>query len=117
MSELTNFIKEARKRGFDDHQIRDHLLSKNWPLDDIEKGFAKLSKRVIFKNKISIYLDSEILKALEKRSKKNMFTLSEQIEDIIRRSVINSRKLKKDTEKLDDMLVSLFSRKTYKITK
>jgi hypothetical protein len=31
---------------------------------------------------ITLFLDDELLDSLEKRAKKNMFTLSEQIEDI-----------------------------------
>jgi hypothetical protein len=38
-----------------------------------------------------------------------MFTLSEQIEDILRRSCLNQKSAKE--EKLDDALVALFSRK------
>ena len=61
---------------------------------------------------IMIFLDEELRDALEKRAKKNMFTLSEQIEDILRRSTL-SQKLKKSPpeDKLDDKLVGLFSRK------
>ncbi|MBI2629271.1 hypothetical protein HYW74_04255 [Candidatus Pacearchaeota archaeon] len=112
--QLINFIKEARKRGFDDYQIKEPLLKNGWPLNEIEKAFASLSPNIEFKNKITIFVDSKILKLLEKRAKKNMLTISEQIEDILRRSAINAGKIKKDKEKLDDLLVALFSRKTYK---
>ncbi len=112
--QLINFIKEARARGFDDFQIKEPLLKNNWPLNEIEKAFASLKQPVKFKNKITIYLDSDILKMIDKRAKRNMFTISEQIEDILRRSAINARKIKREEEKLDDLLVSLFSRKTYK---
>ena len=43
---------------------------------------------------IMIFLDEELRDALEKRAKKNMFTLTEQIEDILRRSTL-SQKLKR----------------------
>lgn len=61
---------------------------------------------------IILFLDEELRDALEKRAKKNMFTLPEQIEDILRRSVLN-QKLKRTLpeDKLDDKLVGLFSRK------
>lgn len=109
--ELVAFIKEARKRGFDDFQIKEPLLKRNWPIEEIEKAFSVLKPRYKFKNKICIYLDSDVLKILEKRAKKNMFTISEQIDDILRRSCITSKTRKKPEEKLDDVLVALFSRR------
>jgi hypothetical protein len=110
-SDLINFIKEARKRGFDDFQIREPLLRKGWPNEEIEKAFASLKPKYNYKNKISIFLDSNILKKVEKRAAKNMFTLSEQIEDIIRRSVLNMAKRTPKEEKIDDKLITYFSRK------
>jgi len=109
--ELVKFIREARKRGFDDIQIKEPLLKNNWSLAEIEKAFAYITPKYKFKNKVDIYLDSDILRILEKRSKQNLFTISEQIEDIIRRSCITAKKNKNKTEKLDDLLVSIFSRK------
>ena len=103
---LIKFIKEARKRGFDDFQIKEPLLKKGWPLEEIEKAFAFLKPKYKYKNKISIFLDSDILKRINKRAKRNMFTLSEQIEDILRRSCLNTRKSTKE-EKLDDNLIAL----------
>ena len=114
---LVKFIKEARRRGYDDLQIKEPLLKHGWPVDEIEKAFSSiknLKPEHKFKNKVCIFLDSEILKNLEKRAKKNMLNLHEQIEDILRRSCVNSRKLKRQEEKLDDMLVGLFSRKRRK---
>jgi hypothetical protein len=110
--ELINFIKEARRRGFDDWQIKEPLLKNNWPINEIEKAFCALKPKYKFKNKVSLFLDSEILKVIDKRAKKNMFTISEQIEDILRRSCLRLSSTKKE-EKLDDLLVSLFSRKKY----
>ena len=109
--ELVSFVKEARKRGFDDLQIKEVLMKHGWPIDEIEKAFSFLKPSYKFKNKIDIFLDNEVLKILEKRAKKNMFTISEQIEDILRRSCL-SMKMKKlpYDEKLDDSLVSIFSR-------
>ena len=107
---LVAFIREARKRGFDDYRIRNPLLAKGWPLDEVEKAFVSLKPRVRFKNKVSLYLDSDVLKRLERRAKRNMFTITEQIEDILRRSVINHT-VARSKEKLDDMLVTLFSRR------
>jgi len=107
---LVKFIKEARKRGFDDYQIREPLLRKGWPFDEIEKAFCVLKPKFKYKNKVSVFLDSDLLKKLEKRAGKNMLTLPEQIEDILRRSTLSLKKTTKE-EKLDDKLVALFSRK------
>jgi hypothetical protein len=107
---LLKFIKEARKRGFDDYEIRLPLLKKGWPHEEIEAAFAKLKPKYKFKNKITIYLDNEVIKHIDKRAKKNLFSLSEQIEDILRRSCLNLKKSKKQ-EKLDDSFVALFSRR------
>ncbi len=111
--DLINFIKAARKRGFDDYQIRKPLLNKGWPLKEVESAFSHLNPkiRIKSKNKVTLYLDDEVLKVLEKRAKKNLMTLSEMIEDILRRSAISSGKTKKSEEKLDDMLIKLFSRR------
>ena len=119
--DLIKFIKEARKRGFDDYQIRQPLLQKGWPINLIQEAFASLEKnqkqekKNQYKNKVTIYLDDELLKILEKRAKKNMFDLNEQVEDILRRSCINLKKKKSIFDKdIDDTLVPLFSRRRYK---
>ena len=109
-AELVQFIRESRRRGFDDFEIREPLLKKGWPLDEIEKAFYVLKPKYKLKNKISIYLDSEVLKMIDKRAKKNMLTLNEQIEDILRRSCINMKKGTPRAVKFDDSLVAIFSR-------
>ena len=61
--------------------------------------------------RISVDLDEDIKKVLEKRAKKNLFSLREQIEDILRRSAVNQAKKKSPYDpKIDDKLVGLFSR-------
>lgn len=109
--ELLKFIKEARKRGFDDYQIKDPLVKKGWPVSEIEKAFAEINPEIKFKNKLTIYLSNDVLKVIQKRADKNMLNLNEQIEDILRRSAINAKTIKKQEEKLDDMIVTLFSRR------
>jgi len=106
---LLKFIKESRNRGFSDLQIRDALIKRNWPVAEIEKVFMKLNPKFRLKNQVCIFLSSEMVQKLETRANKNMFTLSEQIEDILRRSCITKKTAKE--EKLDDTLVALFSRK------
>ena len=110
---LVDFIIKARARGFDDLEIKEALLSNGWDNLVIEQAFASLKPIFKYKNKVCVYLDSDVLKKLDKRAKKNLFTLSEQVEDILRRSVINTQKSIRE-EKLDDMLVALFSRKRRK---
>ena len=60
--------------------------------------------------KISIQLDDEEVKILEKRAKKNLFTLTEQVQDIIRRSCISTKTTTTSRFKADDKLVEVFSR-------
>ena len=61
--------------------------------------------------KLTIYLDDEEVKILEKRAKKNLFTLKEQVEDIIRKSAVHTKTTTKPANiKVDDRLVSVFSR-------
>ena len=111
---LVAFIKEARKRGFDDFQIRDPLLKHGWPSQKIEEAFEFLKpseEKDSEKNKIAIYLDDKLLSKLESRAKKNMLNLHEQIEEILRRSTLNMRKKTPAEEKVDDKFITFFSRK------
>ncbi len=114
MSKLTDFIREARKRGFDDYKIRKALIDKGWPEDIVSYGFSILhterAKQDKYKNKVTIYLDNEILSCLERRAKKNMLNLHEQIEDILRRSVLSQKKTGLAGIKVDDKFIELFSR-------
>ncbi len=110
-SDLLKFMRESRRRGFSDDKIRESLLSNGWPIIEIEKSFSVLRKENHSKNSLTIWLDSEVISKLEKRAKRNLMTLPEQIEDILRRSVINAKGISKQKEKLDDMLVGLFSRR------
>ncbi len=117
--DLVKFIREAKKRGFDDYQIRNPLLKEGWGLDEIEAAFYVLRPgkpvKYKFKNKVEIYLDNDLLKMIEKRAKRNMLTLPEQIEDILRRSCLSlKQKPLGKPEKIDDLLVSLFSRRNHK---
>jgi len=60
--------------------------------------------------KLTINLDEEEVKILEKRAKKNLLTLKEQVEDIIRLSCIRTSKGTYNPIKIDDKLVAIFSR-------
>ncbi len=59
---------------------------------------------------ISINIDDEEKKVLEKRAKKNFLSLKEQVEDIVRRSAIRGSKQTGSNDKIDDKLVAAFSR-------
>lgn len=136
IEQFAEYIEECRKRGFEDEAIRNSLLEKNWPEEDIERAFAfvndgdikeevkkhevlareieseVLEKEVEFGNSVVIFLDKELKSALEKRAKKNMFSIEEQIEDILRRSALSMKNKKTlPEEKVDDKLIPLFSRR------
>ena len=102
--QLVNFIIEARKRGFDDNSVKKHLLENSWPRKLVNEAFDSLNPKFKIKNQVCIFLSNEILKDLEKRANKNMLSLPEQIEDILRRSCVNTKNTAKE-EKLDDLLV------------
>lgn len=60
---------------------------------------------------VTIVLNETEEKILNKRAKKNLFTLKEQVEDIIRRSCVTSaNKSSIPRIKVDDKLVGVFSR-------
>ena len=60
--------------------------------------------------KLTISLDDAEVKILKRRAKKNLLTVKEQIEDIIRRSCVRSSKGAYRSFKGDDALVGIFSR-------
>jgi hypothetical protein len=107
---LVNFIKQARKKGFSDNQIQKEITLKGWPITESEKAFLSLQPKPKYQNQVTLFLNNEIIKALQKRANKNLFTLTEQIEDILRRSCMNKKKIPKE-EKIDDKLLLAFSRK------
>lgn len=106
---ITNFIIEARQRGFSDMQIRRALEEKNYPENLVEKSFESLRPKFKIKNQVCIFLSNEVLVELNKRAKKNMLTLPEQIEDILRRSCTR-KKASNQQDKIDDLLLTCFSR-------
>ncbi len=111
---LTDFITEARKRGFSDKIIKEALLNKGWSIEKVDCAFDSLMPKFKSKNQVCIFLSDDLLQTLEKRGKKNMLTISEQIEDILRRSTLNQKKKSSSlvpNEKLDDTLIGLFSRR------
>jgi len=109
-SVLKKFIKASRKKGYSDWEIKKIILNKGYPNQEIEKAFISLEPKKKYKNQICLFLGSDVINTLEKRAKKNMFTLSEQVEDIIRRSCISSKTSGTSAFKTDDKLIEIFSR-------
>ena len=60
--------------------------------------------------KLTIDLSDSEVKILKKRAKKNLLDLKEQVEDIIRRSCINTGS-STVLGRTDDTLINIFSRK------
>ena len=61
--------------------------------------------------KITISLDEDVKKIISKRAKKNLLTLREQIEDILRKSAVRTKQGSSYQRiKVDDRLVAVFSR-------
>ncbi len=121
--DLVNFILKARRAGYSDALITKLLISNNWPKDLVKEGFLdidKQSNKIKTKQKMGskvktfAYLDKNVVKSLEARAKKNLFTLPEQIEDILRRSVVGQRKGGQFYDKVDDPFIGIFSRKATK---
>lgn len=63
---------------------------------------------------VTLEIDSDLFKVLERRAKQNFMTLRELIEDIIRRSMLSYRGGAKTEDKVDDALIGIFSRKKRK---
>jgi hypothetical protein len=59
---------------------------------------------------VTIYLDEKVKKVISKRAKKNMLSLREQIENILRKSAVRTKIGGYKGIKVDDRLVSAFSR-------
>jgi len=125
---LVNYIRECRDSGFEDYEIRIPLVENGWNLSDITRAFEAVKKEeekrlkkklvkdnkvtYVYKNTFTIHLDSEVVKIIEKRAKKNLLTPVEQIEDIVRRScVCQKNKQTSAVDNVDDIFLKLFSRK------
>ena len=60
---------------------------------------------------ITISIDEEIKKIIGKRAKRNLLSVKEQIEEIIRQSAIRTKAgISASLVKVDDKLVEIFSR-------
>ena len=60
---------------------------------------------------ITIDIGEDIQKILSKRAKKNLLTLREQVEEIIRQSAVRTKSGSSTSDdKIDDTLVGVFSR-------
>ncbi len=60
---------------------------------------------------ITISIDEEIKKIIAKRAKKNLLSIKEQIEEIVRQSAVRTKSgVSASSIKADDRLVEIFSR-------
>lgn len=66
------------------------------------------------KKRVGIDLDAKVVNALEKRAQRELLSLKELIEDIIRRSVLSSKGKQAISGKGDDKFIEYFSRIGYK---
>jgi len=119
--QIVQYILECRRQGFDDWQIKEHLIKNSWSSDIVDEAFLYLAKqrenktdktKQKIKNALTIYLDDDLVKIIDKRAKKNMMNFNEQVEDILRRSCLSMKKQKSVFDKnLDDKFIGLFSRR------
>lgn len=109
--ELIKFIVEARKRGFSDKEITQPLLGEGWPQQEIDLAFKQINAKSKGKVPITIGIEEEVLRVISRRAKKNLLSVEEQIADIVRRSAVTARGKQLSPEKIDDLLVSIFSRR------
>lgn len=77
----------------------------------VKKKRGKIKSEM--KKSITINLDIDLVRQLDKRARKNFMTLREQIEDIIRRSMItyNKGKSKGYSGPEVEKMIKIFSRK------
>ena len=112
---LIDFIIEAKNRGFKESEIRAPLLQKGWSKIQIQNAFDYVKERYSPKHKdrITIFLDHQVLQIIKKRAKRNLLSIEEQIENIVHKSALAGKKLKAPEQNIDDLLVSIFSRRRY----
>lgn len=66
------------------------------------------------KSSLTIFLDNNLKKELEKRAKKELMTVDELVYDIIRRSVVSYKGNTTVIDNVDDKFLTFFSRKSSK---
>ena len=107
---LIDFIIEVKRRGYNNSEVIPQLTERGWSIREINAALKSISTTK--KEKVEIYLNENIIDIVKKRARKNLLSLPEQIEDIVRRSCVNTKINKsKANEKLDDLLVGIFSRR------
>jgi hypothetical protein len=125
--ELLKYIIECRKLGFEDFEIRIPLLENGWELSVVQEAFDSIKKEedkklktkktsgqktiYVYKNSMTIHLSESVFTTISKRAKRNMLTPEEQVEDIVRRSCVNTKKSDEIKDNVDDIFLKLFSRK------
>ena len=125
--DLLKYIAECRKLGVEDYEIRIPLVENGWELSEIQEAFEEFKKQeerakkkrvtsnnkvvYVYKNSMTIHLSEEVFTAVSKRARKNMLTPEEQVEDIVRRSCVNTKNKNTVVDNVDDIFLKLFSRK------
>lgn len=110
---VIDFIRESRRRGFDDPAIAQRLSEAGWSINEIDAAFNAV-KKTTQKVRLCINIDEDVAKMLARRAKRNLMSIEEQAEDILRRSCVGMRKKPLGEEKMiGNGLVSIFSRRRY----
>lgn len=66
------------------------------------------------KSSVTLRLDKQLRSILEKRAKRELLTIEELCEDILRRSAISYKEDSLSSDKVDDKFLTFFSRKRKK---
>lgn len=110
--DLIKFVKEAKKRGFSEDEIRKPLMERGWPVDTVNEAIEYVKDNTQT-HSIEISIEPLLYKEIKKRANKNLLSTHDQIVDIIRRSCVSAKRRVPKEKKLDDLLVSIFSRRKY----
>ncbi|MCX8159091.1 MAG: hypothetical protein N3D20_02265 [Candidatus Pacearchaeota archaeon] len=110
---VIEFVRECRRRGFSNEQIKDKLIEGGWSFKEIDEAI-NFVKKTTQKIRLCIGIDEEVAKMLIRRAKRNMMSVEEQAEDILRRSCVSMRKKPLTEEKIvGNHFISIFSRRKY----
>jgi len=110
---VVDFIRESRRRGFGDDAIAQKLSDAGWSINEIDAAFNAV-KNTTPKVRLCANIDEDVAKMLARRAKRNMMSIEEQVEDILRRSCVSMRKKTPGEEKMvGNGFISIFSRRRY----
>ena len=102
--EAINSIQAFAPRfNANNHASTNHVSNNNQGSNS--KNQVSNSKDQVSKNQVSLFLSNEMMQELDKRAKKNMMTVSELIEEILRKSSVSYKQgssSSSEPENLDD---------------